>query len=904
MRRKNLANQKVIRAITMGIVAYMALQSPMSVLAAESDGTTPDPAPSAGESAASALVDIEGGVADASQTLAEEAATLIGVNDPTTTEGDTNASAACEAVVADILTDLDKPETPAAPATGSSETTPAAPASGSSETTPAAPATGSSETAPASGENANTTNGEEASTAKMTDKAATDAALVAAAKNLETVTVQPAPGEATAAKEDNLVNAAADVEKVKQDLIELEHAAADSNTAAVEVTDNFVAASDVANSAESEASGAVEKADQYIAIIKNTSSTTAASQAKAELDQLLIDLATNLGLKQQAFNTFKDQYEQAKTDLDAAETRFKDSLRGATADVTAANNELKQASTKANTLKNNVEAAIKDIDTLNGAAVEIMNKMDAVNKTKDPDWNKQRDLFFAVLKNYSDIIEPGATVTGIENFNKDAATVEGEGGKYHYFKVTYTVGDETKVKYYNYDRDDKSGNDTNLNGNSRNIVIYEKTAEEIGAVEYLKTYLANANVKYNASKHTVYTYKDAEGNTRYIVKEELEKNPSVTSAEVQEVVQNRNSKYVDPDGGHYFAVSDATLNKLVDDARTLRNQYVEYQTQAKAAHKAVNDAKTKVNKLQEAIKDLGTVDKKGNVTSTAAGRLTLGGALEELLGEKYSEESCAKYLGFTTETVMIDGEETSIAISDMDLTLESLLNMPVRDALTILDGLLDKEQDKLDAAKGKLEDLQMKQEQAGQELEKTLERLKTNPSDDGGDIIPGESGGDDGGAGIGGETGSYTFSTPAGPGAAGTTTAVAGGNGGNGGNGRNGTNVSRNGVLGARNNGDGGEELTNIGDGKTALAGNLKEITGDKTSDTNKKEKMTIQDPETPLDSFDSVGTNDKNWMWWVLAVLTGAVTYEEYKRRQRRKAKALQVSETEASSTDSKPEE
>ena len=47
MRRLNLMNEKVIKAITLGLSAFMALQSPMAVLAADEGGTDPNLIPAA-----------------------------------------------------------------------------------------------------------------------------------------------------------------------------------------------------------------------------------------------------------------------------------------------------------------------------------------------------------------------------------------------------------------------------------------------------------------------------------------------------------------------------------------------------------------------------------------------------------------------------------------------------------------------------------------------------------------------------------------------------------------------------------------------------------------------------------------------------------------------------------------
>ena len=53
---------------------------------------------------------------------------------------------------------------------------------------------------------------------------------------------------------------------------------------------------------------------------------------------------------------------------------------------------------------------------------------------------------------------------------------------------------------------------------------------------------------------------------------------------------------------------------------------------------------------------------------------------------------------------------------------------------------------------------------------------------------------------------------------------------------------------------------------------------------------MNIEDADPALATFDDVNEESHGWLWWILALLAGAVTVEEYTRRQRNKKKAAQT--------------
>ncbi|MBR6391404.1 MAG: hypothetical protein IKS16_08695, partial [Lachnospiraceae bacterium] len=197
---------------------------------------------------------------------------------------------------------------------------------------------------------------------------------------------------------------------------------------------------------------------------------------------------------------------------------------------------------------------------------------------------------------------------------------------------------------------------------------------------------------------------------------------------------------------------------------------------------------------------------------------------------------------------------------------------------------------KLKAAETTLEELKQDQKQAGEDLQKTIDRLTPRPSGDDDDNpgVPGQPG-DPGTGGDGGST-SGTPAASTRP-TAGNRTADADGG------------AANDGVLGARNGGrggrggraaaagNGGEELLNIGDEAPALAGSIADATDKKADEEVKKvDNVNIEDADPALASFNDVNEESHDWLWWILALLAGAVTIEEFTRRQRNKKKAAQT--------------
>ncbi len=496
MRRRNLGNKAVIKAITIGLSAVMATAQPMVVLAADGDAPT-DGGQSSSETIAP--VDIAGGVADTAQQAAKDASDAIGVNDPAVKTDDTAASKACDDAADTILADFNAGEAKAL-------------------STAAAPSN---------------------------EKGVKDAAQALA----DDTTLEAAAGF---------------VEEANTELIKAEDAVVDSNAAALDVVDNAVAAVDMADSADATVDAALQRADELINDINNASDETAAMQAYAGVQQLVTDTTKDFNLKKQAFDSYFSQYTTAKQDLIAAEGRYNNAMKASSQDAAKAKERVVEAKAKVDALETQVNTALNDVKEQNKAALTILEKLETVNKDNSADWTHQRDLFMAILENYPGMIEDDATGIKITSHNDKKTTVHGEFGKYHYFEVKYKVNGEDRVKYFNYDRADKD--EVLEDGTSKNIIIYEKTQEEIDATNYLKQYLTahNESIPDNNSVkkdpglvdgYKVFTYKDENGDTKYILKKELANNPLYAST-------TENGKTV------YYALNGngTTADKIVEVA--------------------------------------------------------------------------------------------------------------------------------------------------------------------------------------------------------------------------------------------------------------------------------------------------------------------------------------------------
>ena len=911
MKKNNLANQKVIRSITLGLAAFMALQSPMAVFAEEGGDPAGDPAPAPDTTTeeTAAPVDVEQGVADAAQNAAEALAEAIG--DPQVLDVNTgNAEASTDTTAPTTTTDT----------TDTDETTPGAENASTAEnvSTPETVADSVADVLEAG----------DATVAMVTEanKPANEAKVEEAAQALENVVENDEKAGVIRA-------AATDVKDVQYDLIVAENAVVDSNAAAIDVTDNFQAAMSVAelvDQTSQKMDQALKDADNYIETINNAGSVEEAQQAKADIDKLVNDLAEDMKLKREAYDGYVAQYNTAKDKLKAAEERFNKAIGHATSEVADAGNQLKAAQDTVEALDEQIEIAISSINTQNTGALAIIKKLDTVEKDGSGNWDHQRDLFNAILVNYPGMVDDGAENITVLNYNnKDASrpTVNGDNGKFHYFKVTYdvTVQDEDgsshvepRVKYYNYDRADK--NKVLMDGTSKNIIIYEKTEQEIGAINYLMDYLKTNKQSYTtlADGLRVFTYKDANGADAYVLKKELENNKLYEKAEVDgknvyyaknadgttgsavfsedqlsEVIQNQNNKFnngendqkykLDVQGDDQFkAFLEAHRN---GSSNALLTQYTEYQKQVKEAKSSLETAQSDVTTLTNAISAIADVTGEGEEMSVVsdAGRLTLAEALTAL---EVSEKQWKQYLGL--DSAAADG-----------LSLDKLLSMPVRDALSTLDDLLGSAEKKLEAAESKLATLQQKKEKAGEDLTKTINRLTPRPAADDDDnadasgVVPGDGGS------TGGVDGGSTAGTPANPAApaggraaaeAATADAEGGapaGNGGILGAGNGGAAAAGNGgILAGVNAGDDG---VIIGDGETALAESIEEATTAADETHKKDENIRIADENTALANAFDEETATKGWPWWILALITGAVTFEEFMTRQRRNRKAEQ---------------
>ena len=255
---------------------------------------------------------------------------------------------------------------------------------------------------------------------------------------------------------------------------------------------------------------------------------------------------------------------------------------------------------------------------------------------------------------------------------------------YNYYSFTYTDSQGNEVtRFFNYDRADKklSKNRYSNLGTSEQIVVYEKSQDEIEANNHLFDYYKGASFTRNeltsmanSGQLDVFVYEDADNNKTYWVREELnaaiergeivktsdgyvftQENEELAGTVVTEVVQAANSKVR---GGEYIIdTSNAPdLETFLANADATADQYQALSLVVTDTKEAIESAQGEVDELKGAI---GTLkNKHGNPVLKAVDALGVN--------------DVATYLG-----IEVTQDQADV-----------LNNMTVREAIAYLDAML------------------------------------------------------------------------------------------------------------------------------------------------------------------------------------------------------------------------
>lgn len=484
---KNRVNKQIIKALSVGLAASMALQ-PVTAFAEGTEGdTTEGSVPSSAvDTNAPIPQDIPNGPADEAQNVAKVVSNDVPApaeESPAKNErGDLNITADDVAVVTDDIL-VNHAE------------------NGADATNVIAGEAGTVEKV-VKDENGNTIYDENGKEVKVEVDAAQDVITDASLLKNDT----------------NLSGATTDIENTKKDLIIAENADRDENNLATAASSVVKDIQTETAEVEKEVNKAVEQANTLANNIKNASSIPAAQKAYDDLDQLVKDT-------QDAVKTYnKDlygedgkgglmaKYAAALKLLDNAQSRYDDAIgekateeipgTGAKGSVEAAKKKVDDAQKTVDDLAGAIAAAQSNIATMTEGAraiVELQKSIIEDAAEGKVDSQKQKNLFEQVMKTFyvNSMIDENAT---------NVQVVKSDNG---YFTVTYDIGDTSETKYFGLDT---------TNGQ---FLMYAKSADEVAAIEHLAAY-EQQNPDVDATKKSVYKYSDAQNNVHFITLAEIE----------------------------------------------------------------------------------------------------------------------------------------------------------------------------------------------------------------------------------------------------------------------------------------------------------------------------------------------------------------------------------------------
>lgn len=231
-----------------------------------------------------------------------------------------------------------------------------------------------------------------------------------------------------------------------------------------------------ASAAASEAKDAMDAAnatvDEQSEKLQNAGSIDEANAAYGALEETANNAQTVFNTKLEEYNAAKTAYDEAAAKVAEYEKAYNDAIASAGANAKAAEDELAAAKKNAVALQKAVEEAKNAVETSAKAALDIAAMEDLTRNDGTLDWRKEDKLFTSIMQNYylpEKLGIQGATVTRVQGIDNN---------EYNYFEVAYTENGEPKTKYFNYKMDGTSKDD---------IVIFEKREEEVDWEKYEKT---------------------------------------------------------------------------------------------------------------------------------------------------------------------------------------------------------------------------------------------------------------------------------------------------------------------------------------------------------------------------------------------------------------------------------
>ena len=368
----------------------------------------------------------------------------------------------------------------------------------------------------------------------------------------------------------SISDAKSEIESAKKDLIIAEVADNTENKAAQAASENVNDIQTISENVDTTLSDAVKKADELVKKIQNANSIEAANGSYSELEQLSKDTKEAIDGYDKDLAKLNKQYDLAKDAFEKAQNRFDAAING----EDGAKSDVKSASEDVNTAKKNVlelQKAIKDandnIAVMRADAIAIINAQEAVKnaKTDEEKQQKQDDLFGTVIEHY--YAEDLVAYIGA----KDISVNKHENG---YFSIDYTVDGEKVSQYYSYE--------FNKDGE---MVFWLKSAEEVQAIDYLAEFeKTHSDVEMTDADKVVYSY-TVNGTTVYKTAYELKNQAGVAYDE-------DNDEYYIVNGAERivatYVTEQAAPSKLEDVAENGKMKSVEISSTTRSEYVVEN----------------------------------------------------------------------------------------------------------------------------------------------------------------------------------------------------------------------------------------------------------------------------------------------------------------------------
>lgn len=869
MRRK-VINKKIVSAMTIGITAMMTLQMPFTAYASGDVEVPPTPEPDSQRESNQSEQESYQPVTESAQEAADDAIDSIG-----------------------DIPSSEEASQPGGEAASSEEGGQA----GEQQT-------GSEESAT---DNA-IAKSEKAADAIIEGADASDhegvADLIDAAKAVAEDSVD-AEGKEISSAINEMDNASDKIEDVKSDLKEAEEAnkSAESIHKKVkeevkEAADSYIAAAEQAGFIEEDVTEAEGNANNLVETIQKAENKEAAEEAYKELEDLVEQTKKDLETRKLLYDKLAKEYEDAVAELEKA----REALEEAEAKF---ENKINNAENLTDSAREDVASAQQKVENLDKALDVVTNKLSqekSANELKDTcgdNWkdkfkkiDENRRIMKQVVANYYLPEVLGLKIVGEINIDseEECPSLKGvDGQEYNYSVVTFRYIDENGKeqegkKYFNWDSltrtsltDSKKFRTTAGEG----IVIFEKSEEEVMCNAIIKAYyekndksVLKENVRWNnflAGKFDIYKYVDDDGNTQYILADEMQKSEDKDSIvkdnngniisyggkDLTKIIQNKNSllhdgncliiasdnkvnKYINPGNTEVFKdvimqngeyrLPAKTIDKIISDSKALNEfingkssdkdsagllkDYIQYKEATKEAKEAADEAVVQVDKLSEALSDI--------KSQAAANQRSLKAV--DVLGTN----DIASYY--------------KLDVSEEEA--ERLNNLSVADLIKELNRRKADADTKVSEAEKKVSEIETKFGDAQDELQKTIERL-TDESEGGGQETepdPDDNNQPGGGNGEGGDGGNGPEVEPGND--DGGNAGDEGGNSGNGGNSGGSSSGSRRGGgdSGSSDNADDGAQINPFSAG-----GNTAEVLQNQNIDGAGSAHYDISDAATPL---------------------------------------------------------